>query len=342
MRPSILWLIAPPLLLLLVAGLQPAQAAAFIRVGNGTAASCTENALRHALTVAETLGGGVISFKCGRKPVTILLAATLTVPNNTTINGGGLITLELPFDFVSVVPVIDVDQATTVILTDVSLEGSWRSVHNEGTLIVRKSTFSGWVAGGIRSSGTLIVDNSTFCCAGTAVPGGAIANSGSLIVNNSAFFDLFATGISNGGTAAVNDSEFVNNEWDGFGGGIDNSGTLTVRNSTFSGNTVIHGGAIFNVGSLTIHGSTFTDNHASSGGAITNEGVLTVNNSTFRGNSAGVFGGAIYNEGALVVRNSRITENSADAGGGIYTCCGGTATLTRTSVTGNTPDDIFP
>ncbi len=57
-------------------------------VGTGTAASCTETALRDAITQ-----GGAIVFNCGPAPHTITLAATLEVTVDTVIDGGGLITL---------------------------------------------------------------------------------------------------------------------------------------------------------------------------------------------------------------------------------------------------------
>jgi hypothetical protein len=82
---------------------QPAGAAKPIIVGNGTAASCTETSLKSALLVAQTIGGGEIRFKCGPQPVSIALSGAtevsgmlilLVLPNNTTIDGGGLITLD--------------------------------------------------------------------------------------------------------------------------------------------------------------------------------------------------------------------------------------------------------
>jgi len=75
-----------------------------ITVGNGTVASCTETALKDALMIiAETNGGATIRFKCGSTPVTIALSEVtdiegmpvlLVLPNNTTVDGGGLITLD--------------------------------------------------------------------------------------------------------------------------------------------------------------------------------------------------------------------------------------------------------
>lgn len=59
-------------------------------VGTGTAASCTEAALRTAVTA-----GGIITFDCGG-PATIALTQTLEVPTDrdTVIDGAGLITLD--------------------------------------------------------------------------------------------------------------------------------------------------------------------------------------------------------------------------------------------------------
>jgi hypothetical protein len=60
-------------------------------IGTGTAASCTSAAVIKA--VAE---GGIITFKCGSKPVTITMTATAKVVNThrrTVLDGGGKVTL---------------------------------------------------------------------------------------------------------------------------------------------------------------------------------------------------------------------------------------------------------
>jgi len=60
-------------------------------VGTGTPESCTQAALQTAITK-----GGVVTFDCGKSPVTIALTATLTVPytKSTVIDGAGLVTLD--------------------------------------------------------------------------------------------------------------------------------------------------------------------------------------------------------------------------------------------------------
>src|SRR5262245_47606703 len=91
-----------PSLVRLLALPRPALAHRF-DVGDGTPASCTEMALRHALSVAAAPGDLTIRFNCGHLPVSIILSEFAEVPNigrvhlippdNTTIDGGGLITL---------------------------------------------------------------------------------------------------------------------------------------------------------------------------------------------------------------------------------------------------------
>ena len=61
-------------------------------VGTGTAASCTSQAVVDAVAL-----GGIIVFDCGPDPITIEMAETAKVFNNTgpeiVIDGGGLVTL---------------------------------------------------------------------------------------------------------------------------------------------------------------------------------------------------------------------------------------------------------
>src|SRR5580700_2669480 len=60
-------------------------------VGNGTAASCTS-----AAVVRDVALGGIITFNCGSKPVTILMTKTAKVVNTrhrVVLDGGGKVTL---------------------------------------------------------------------------------------------------------------------------------------------------------------------------------------------------------------------------------------------------------
>ncbi|HEX8567524.1 MAG TPA: carboxypeptidase-like regulatory domain-containing protein [Pyrinomonadaceae bacterium] len=110
-----------------------------------------------------------------------------------------------------------------------------------------------------------------------------------------------------------------------FGGGIyNNGGTLSLTNSSVSGNFSPAGGGAGGVG-----------------GGIYSTGTLTVANSTVSGNNAelcngcGTSGGGIYNDGGTAsLTNSTISGNTARYGGGIYNT--GTLTITSSTITANT------
>jgi hypothetical protein len=139
-----------PRLLLLVALLAlplPASADKPIIVGDGTAAGCTEAALANALAVAASVGGGKIKFRCGDGPVTIPVTATLLIPDNTTIDGGGTITL-----LGDSVLVATIGGKTTVVLRGLVISGQVPcfpssfcisgGVLNEGALTIHDTTFA--------------------------------------------------------------------------------------------------------------------------------------------------------------------------------------------------------
>lgn len=113
--------------------------------------------------------------------------------------------------------------------------------------------------------------------------------------------------------------------------------TIANGNSAGSGN----GGGIYNNGSLTVNNSAFTGNSANTYGGGIYSGFsnnLIVTDSTFSGNSAGTEGGGIYGGGGalLSVSNSTFFDNSAGfGGGGIYWCCY-YASVSSTTISGNT------
>jgi hypothetical protein len=304
--------------LLLLAAL-PASAAPLIRVGNGTAASCTEAAFRNAVAVADAQGGGTIYFRCGSRPVTIILFEPLTLPDNTTVTGGDRITLEAGLINDAWLNItMTIDAGSSVILSDLTIRLGYHVIDNHGSLTIQSSTISGAVNHNLVNTGTLTILNSTICCEMSDVMGGGVLNGGTLIVSNTTFADSFGGGIANGGTATVINSRFTNNQWQhGFGGAIWNTGTMSIYTSTFTNNLAApRGGAIENSGTLTVYGSTFSGNIASRGGAISNSGMLRVVGSSITGNTARLFGG------------------------GIHTYCGGRTTLLLTTVAGNSPDNV--
>ncbi len=306
-----------------LAAFSPLPVRADAVVGTGAASSCTESALHVAIT-----GGGTITFNCGAEPVTITVMSVQSINTNTSIDGGGLITISGHGT-----QVFSVSSGTHT-LTIANLAVSNRSgydaaISNSGALTATNCTFSGnrdlgGDGGAIHNGGTLTVTNSTFSGNSTSdYGGGAIYNAGTAIVTNSAFTGNNSGAIYNAsGTLIVTNSTFSGNRAGNYGGGgIYNAyGTLTVTNSTFSGNYG-EGGAISSAGTLTVTNCTFSGNHADGdlggyGGAIFNRGTLTVTNSTFSANSAAGVGGAIYN---LHTRNvasltNTIVANSVSGG----------------------------
>jgi polymorphic membrane protein len=307
--------------LCLAAGPRPAAAGPSIKVGNGKAASCSETALRTALDVAEVQGGGIVYFRCGPHPVTILLTEPLVLPDHTDVNGEGRITLEaVPINGAFLFTTLFVDPDSSVLLSNLGVRLGFTVIQNDGNLTVHNGSVAGSIAHNLVNTGTLTIQNSAICCEVNDVAGGGVLNVGTLVIDNTTFSNSFGGGISNAGT-----------------------GTALIINSRFSRNQFPEGfgGAVFNSGIAVIHNSRFSDNLADArGGAIENVGALSISNSTFSGNTARL-GGGISNRGTLFIFNSSITHNTARvSGGGVYTCCGGRTTLLRTSVTGNTPDNI--
>ena len=103
---------------------------------------------------------------------------------------------------------------------------------------------------------------------------------------------------------------------------------------------------------VTISGLTFENSTSSGpgggpgGGGIANFGSLTLSNSTVSGNTSGgpgVPGGGIVNYGTLTLSNSTVSGNtSSGPGGGIVNFGGTLIKLNKSTVSGNTPNDISP
>jgi hypothetical protein len=241
--------------------------------GTGTPSSCTEGVLNTALgcdSRGDCSGGGNVTFNCGANPVTITVTSPKTMAGETSIDGGGLVTLSGG----GLTQLFDVHPGATLTLTNLTIvDGSGGAIGNDGTLTLTNSKFSG-------------NDGAPF--------GGAIYNynDGTLTVTSSTFTRNAGSAINNEGTLTVSNSTFTRNSSGPAGGGaIDNTGTITVTTSAFSGNSTPFGGsggAIDNeVGTLIVTNSTFPGNSASDGGAIYNHmsGTLIVTSSTFSGNS---------------------------------------------------------
>ena len=281
-------------------------------VGSGTPASCTESALRSALS-----GGGSVTFSCGPAPVTIPIGSELVVANHTALDGGGTVTLDG--------------------------QGRTRIIRNHSQLTLKRITltrgrkdvvWSGSPDGGGAVNTTygnrLYVVDSAFVDNRTSAQGfgGALfqAGAGALTVVRS----RFESNVGGGGGAIYNllarlrvvDSAFVRNR--GTSGRQGGGGVMTDGASAGSGN-----GA--SGGEILICGSSFDANQAlaTGGGAYLyayRRDRVSVTRSTFTGNAALANAGGLSLGGGLrlgaapaLVSHSILRNNTARTGGAIAT-----------------------
>ncbi|MDB5821104.1 MAG: uncharacterized protein JWQ11_4744, partial [Rhizobacter sp.] len=289
-------------------------------VGNGTAASCTEAALRAAVDASS-----VVRFNCGAAPATIRIANTIVLPTtrNTTIDGGNLVTLD--------------GGGTTRILSMV--QNNYRT-NTLGLTLQHIALANGRATGG----GYVAPDASNASCAY-----GYATGSGAAIQLQDASLHVFDVQFTNN-TAATPGPDVG-------GGAIYAGGSLDVliAGSTFTGNTGANSGAVGMLNSnLRVYNSVFSGNaangigqnyasaasascrgvgHPGQGGAGGNGGAIFIDGgsdtdvivcgSTFSGNKAGELAGALgrtpdIDPRSTTIDRSTFTGNSAKTAGAIY------------------------
>jgi len=262
-------------------------------VGTGTPASCTEAALRTAVTTATTADRPV-TFDCGPSNVSITLTQTIELPDqrNFTLDGGGLITL---------------DGGNTVRLFRYN-NANFRSM-DAATLTFQRITLSNG-----RSSGPMLAVQGTTgnCSRGYELEGG-----GGAIWSRNARLRLIEVSLFNNAGPDLGP--------DVGGGAVYVVGSLetTVVRSTFVGNNAANGGAIGSLfGGLTVTDSVFGNNEATGWGANgddMNSGCAQQENGQYQVGSGGL-GGAIYADGSeahvLAICGSEFTGNRGSSLGG--------------------------
>jgi len=276
-------------------------------IGRGTPASCTSAAVVKA--VAE---GGVITFSCGPKPVTITMTATAKVINTShrvVLDGGGKVTLSGGGKVrILYMNTCDPKQVWT---TAVCYEQEWPQ------LVVQNLTFKNAYSSMRQTP--------------TSTPwygGGAIFDEGGqLKVVNSAFIDnrCYATGLdlSGGAIRAYAMYQAV---------------PTYLTHDTFTGNTCANGGAVGGLhANFDVINTLMTDNKATGWGA----------NPAPAGTPGGGSGGAIFTDGVgfnLLIDGTRISDNNAREGGGaiFYTDHFSPGTLTiEYSTLHHNPSGVF-
>jgi hypothetical protein len=273
-------------------------------IGNGTAASCTS-----AGVVAAVAKGGVITFDCGAKPVTIMMRATAKVRNTSSevvLDGGGKVTLSG-------------GGARRILYLDTCDPAQvWTTSHcqDQATpmLVIQNMTLRDGNSTGQQYDGG---------------GGGAVFDrGGQLKVINSIFVGnrCDSTGPDLGGAAIRALSQYQNRP-------------VYVSYSTFRRGVCSNGGALSSIGvSWTVLNSLMTGNQAIGVGA----------NPARPGTPGGGSGGAIYNDGDtyhLKVEGTIISGNHAREGGGAIFYVSndrtGTLLIKKSTLHGNPNDGFF-
>jgi hypothetical protein len=247
-------------------------------IGHGTPAGCTSAAVVRA--VAE---GGIITFNCGPKPVTIVMTQTAKVVNTrhrVVLDGGGKVTLS-GGGKIEILYQNTCDKAQVWTTSD-CYNQEWPS------LTVQNITFSRGYSGTQQGNGS------------QPYGGGAIfAEGGQFKAVNSRFIDngCYPTGPDLGGAAIR-----ALAQWD--------NRPVYITDDTFRGGRCSNGGALSSISvQWDVLNSLFTDNQAIGWGANPSAG----------GTPGGGSGGAIYLDGVkdnVLIAGTIIRNNTAREGGG--------------------------
>jgi len=280
----------------------PAPAAAGGVIGSGPG-TCTPAELS-----AKIAGGGLYSFNCGPGPVTIVLTGTLDLSRDTTLDGGGVITISGGHNW----HVFYVETGTGLTLKNLTVADG-RGGSGAGIYVF--------------SDGRLTLVNTNFVGNQASFIGGAIVSNGPLTITGGLFYsntaNLNGGALDNDALAKISGATFLSNTSGTRGGAIDNlsSGILEVVLSRLQGNIAQGpGGAIYNLGILSLAQDTLANNSAqagSLGGGLADFGTFAdINSSTFVNNIAFGGGGVVLSDTQVYLEDTTFSANSSLGGAG--------------------------
>lgn len=254
-------------------------------IGRGKPASCTS-----AAVVRAVAAGGIITFNCGPKPVTIVMSATANVIKTrrlVVLDGGGRVTLS----GTGKRRILISDTCAGTPSTDDCVNQPYPQV------VVQNITFKDGYDGTPQATCT---DNVPQCWYGGVDGGGAIYDEGGQFkAVNSRFIDngCFASGPDLGGGAIRALAQYQNRP-------------IYITGDTFSGGHCSNGGALSSISvQWNVLNSVFTNNAAVGFGA----------NPAHQGTAGGGSGGAIYLDGKdddVTISGTVMSDNTAREGGG--------------------------
>jgi hypothetical protein len=254
-------------------------------IGDGTPASCTSPGVVRAVAA-----GGVIRFNCGKKPVTVLMTATASVPKTThlvVLDGRGLVTLS--------------GGGERRILFSDTCAGTWSTDDCVNQpypqIVVENITLEDGFDGTHQATCTA---NAPQCWYGGVDGGGAVyVEGGQFKAVNSRFIDnrCYGYGPDLGGGAIRALVQYENRP-------------VYITSDTFSGGRCSNGAALSSISvQWDVLNSVFTGNNAIGWGA----------NPASSGTPGGGSGGAIYNDGTdynTLIAGTIMRNNTAREGGG--------------------------
>jgi hypothetical protein len=255
-------------------------------IGNGTPASCTS-----AAVVRDVAAGGIISFNCGPRPVTIVMTATAEVVKTrrlVVLDGGGLVTLS--------------GAGKHRILSSNTCTGTWSTDDCVNQpypqVVVQNITLKDGYDGAHQD--TSCTANKPVCWYGGDDGGGAVyIEGGQFKAVNSRFIDnrCYTYGPDLGGGAIRALAQYKNRP-------------VYITNDTFRGGRCSNGGALSSISvQWDVLNSVFTNNRAVGWGA----------NPAASGTPGGGSGGAVYLDGTddnVLIAGTVMTDDRAREGGG--------------------------
>jgi hypothetical protein len=296
-------------------------------VGSGSAAGCTEDALRAAVTA-----GGTVRFACGSDAVVITVVAPIVVNStagDVVIDGGSNVTL----DGRNHTRLLEAD--TSLTLQNIALAHGLDTGSDGGGAILRR--------GGTLTVIDSVITSSNCRQPGPDIAGGAIRLLGAtpaLIVGSSIKGNACSNGGGIGGSQAtpvvIVNTSILNNTATGSGGDGGNAGGLYFAGSgldvelcgvSLAGNHgAAYGGGLYisddaGSGTVSIENSEITNNDiaeavgvaSQGGGAYLVGASVAMTNVTLAGNSAAYAAGLDLERGTLAATNVTFSDHLGTA-----------------------------
>lgn len=329
-------------------------------VGDGSAASCAEQALHDAVAAVNGApDGGTVLFDCGGAH-TITLASSLFVTAPMVLDGGGEITLSGG----GAVRVIELDHHLDFVLQRITIKDGFVAAGSEnesgagllspwfGTLEVIDATFENNhsastmndVGGGAIYAGGLtraVLSGCTFTGNSGSIGGGVLSRSTNLTVIDTVFHDNTAT-TEGDGQYGNGGGLYIDRMW------LDAPTDFVLCGGVFTSNHArVHGSALFSYNlegsGATFDRTTFDGNvmEGSGTGTVYHQGVpLLLLRSTFSNNTTGDHAGGLFlGDGSdATVENCTFAGNSTPGNAGALWAGNGNVNVTNVTFSGNSAD----